>query len=567
MSPRPSGPRKRFYLLHRWTGLLLAFVGMLVFFSGAIATFSAELDMWASRGRHYVAALDVPDFDLDAAYRVAATDVPPKYHQQVDIFQSPYRPILFFFHEHVHEGGRIEEVGVATEIDPATLSVVRRRRGPREEAMKPDAEHAFAAFFVALHIHLLMPETLGLVVTGIAGFALLILIATGILVHRPTWGKLSRKPRTGRDRRFVGELHTLMGSWSLPYTVILALTGSFFSFAGAVLIPVVAMVAFDGDQEALIRTVIGKIEVSDSEETATLNPMLRDARARSPGAQFSGIGLDKWGQPEANATVRMTERSAFGHTMYNYVYDGHTGAFIQEKPELGTQPSLGNTLVMLMAELHFGTLLGIVTKLLWGFFGFATCFIAASGLLVYVTRQRHQEASSTRFVRLMTVAVVGGLPLATACASLAWVGACVVGTHPEGPMTVAFAVALGAAVITGAVTDLRHGVMLTWLVAGFGSVALPVVAPLATGVSLAAAWADVALRSTLLVDGAFGLAGVALVGAALILVRSSVGRPGSTVGGLHRQTDEPPFSAGFGSAPAAKTSTEATARRDVALRG
>lgn len=258
---------------------------------------------------------------------------------------------------------------MATELDPVSLNIVRRREGDAKEALKPEPVHAFAAFFVALHIYLLMPETLGLVATGIAGFALLILIVTGTLVHRPTWRKMSAKPRTQRGRWVFGDLHTLMGSWTLPYTVILAMTGTFFSFAGAVLIPVVAMVAFDGDQEALLRTVVGQVEVSDSEETAMLNPIVRDALTRRPGAQFDGVALDKWNQPEANATVRLVETSVWGNTQGNYVYDGHSGAFIQEKPALGTQPSLGNTLLTLMADLHFGTLIGLVTKVLWGLLG------------------------------------------------------------------------------------------------------------------------------------------------------------------------------------------------------
>lgn len=556
MTVDSESPRKRLYLLHRWTGLLAASLGLLVFFTGAVATFSEELDAWASRGRRYAAALDVPDFDLDAAYRVAVADVPERYLHQVDIFQSLHRPVLFFFHEHIEQRGEIEAFGVATEIDPATLGVVRRRTGGRRDAMKPDAAHAFAAFFVALHIHLLMPETLGLVATGIAGFALLILVATGTLVHRPSWAKMSSKPRTRRGRLIAGDLHTLMGTWTLPYTVVLALTGSFFSFAGVVLIPVVAMVAFDGDQEALVRTLIGRVEVYDSREAASLSPILHDARIRSPNAQLGGIALDRWGQPEATATVRMVERSPFGHATHNYVYDGHTGAFIQQKPELGTQPSLGNRLVQLMAELHFGTLAGIVTKLLWGVFGVATCLLAVSGLLVYVARQRDQEANSTRFVRLMVVVLVGGLPLASAFASLSWVGARVVETHPEGPMSIAFVLALGVALLVGTVGDLREGLILTWLAAGFGLIALPVVAPLATGVGLGAVWTDDALRSTLVVDGVFWLFGAAFVGAAVVMARSDGGRMAMPFDVPAKEPEATrPKDELAGSVPVAKTST------------
>ena len=508
-------PRRRLYLLHRWTGLLIALLGMLVFFSGAIATFHHELDAWASRGDRFSGMQDLPHFDLDRAYEVAVARVDARYRHQVDISQAEGSPLRFFFHEHVSTGSGIEEVGVATTLDPDTLAVLERREGDRDAAIKTRPAHALAAFFIDLHIFLLMPQTLGLIATGVVGFALLILIASGTLVHRPTMKKILRSPRRHRSRLFFGDFHTLIGSWSLPYTVILALTGTFFSFAGVVLVPVMAMVAFDGDQEALIRTVVGEVDVSESDGVARLQPIVDDAIERTDGARVHRVGLDHWGQPEANVTVALVTPSALGDTSHTLVYDGHTGAFLQSKPQLGTRPSFGNALLQLMGDLHFGTLFGMVTKLLWGLFGLATCVLAASGLLIYVARQPDPRSRSTLFVRLMTVALVGGLPLAAGLASLAWVAAYGLGaSDPKSAMTITFLVALAAAGIVGALATLRSALALTWMASGFALLALPLLAPLATGTSITDAWANPALYETAFVDGAFlTFALVFLVGA------------------------------------------------------
>ncbi|MEM6273827.1 MAG: PepSY domain-containing protein [Myxococcota bacterium] len=511
-------PKRRLYLLHRWVGVILAAPALLVFFSGAIAVFHHELHDWAHRGQDYRLASEVSNFDLDRAHAIAAEGVPEKYLAQVDIHQPKQRPMRFFFHAHDQVGGTIEEHGVSVDLDPQTLETVRRRSGPRADAMAPTVLESLGTFFFDLHIQLLMPETLGLVATGIVGFALMLLVVTGTFVHRPNLAKLSRRPRTGKARRLAGEVHTFVGSWTLPFTAVLAMTGAFFSFAGAVLIPVVAMTAFDGDQEALIRAVIGQVEVADSTAVAELGPIFDDAHRRADGT-FDFITLDQWNQPGANVTVGIVEHASLGDHTRTFVYDGHTGALIREKPIIGPVPSFGNTLFMLMADLHFGTLIGLVTKILWFVLGLATCALALVGLLVFVERRGDQKRT-TRTVGILTGALGGGLPLATAGACLSWVIAGASGvTDVSMTMTVVFFIGLIQAGVFVAWLPLRRAIGLAWGLAGVAFLAFPFLAPLVTGLGPLAAWtqarASVAVDlgivfvGLLLLSGAFSLRSVA----------------------------------------------------------
>ncbi|MEN0061221.1 MAG: PepSY-associated TM helix domain-containing protein [Myxococcota bacterium] len=504
--------------MHRWVGLFASLIGMLVFFSGAVATFHEEIDSWASRGERTVAVSAVPGFSLDAAVAKAAEGVPEAYRHQVDIRQGEGRPLFLFFHEHDNRDGTIQERGVAKELDPASLEVLAHREGDRQAVFADSPIHQLARFFIELHIFLLMPRNLGLTAVGVTGFALMVLICTGTLVHRPTAAKLFRWPR-GLGRRGFGDLHTLVGLWTLPYTAILALTGTFFAFAGTVLIPVIAMVAFGGDQEELVRTVIGEVEVSESAEVATLDPIYADAMARSGGAELEAVGLDQWTEPGANATVSLVRRSTLGDTRLNYVYDGHTGEFLFERPSLGRVPSLGGTLVQLMGDLHFGTLLGFVTKVLWGLFGLATCALAGAGLTIYVLRQP-EDRWGTRFVRVMTILLGGGVPLASAATALAWVAGCAAGLSDVEPvMTMAF---LATLVLSGGLGGLRSftaAMASAWAVTGIGLIGLVIAAPLATGLSLPQVWADTSLRETLWMDGTLVVLGGILVAIAIVTFR------------------------------------------------
>ena len=230
------------------------------------------------------------------------------------------------------------------------------------------------------------------------------------------------------------------------------------------------------------------------------------------------IGLDHWGESDANATVQLVSKSTLGDSFHTFVYDGHTGEFLLSKPRLGTRPSLGNTLIMLVAQLHFGTLLGIVTKLLWGTLGILTCALAATGLLIYVERERRAQHRGVRLVRAMTVALSGGLPFATGVAFLFWVAAYALGVpDPMTAMTWAFLLTLTLSAVVGAVATTPTALMTTWMGSGIALIAVVAIAPLATGIGIVRVWDDPSLRHTLLVDIALVLVALACLGGAALL--------------------------------------------------
>ena len=225
MSSSSDSPRLRLYLLHRWAGLLLAVLTVPIIFSGAIATFHDEIDAWTSRGHHHAGVGGIPGFDLDETYARAATGVPERQQRRVNIWQDPGHPLQFFFFETVPGEG---DIGVAATVDPAALDVLRRRSGERLEATAPPPALALSRFFVDLHIFFLLPRTPGLILTGIAGLALLALLAAGMFFYPPTRRNLMRRPRTDSARLLTGNLHAIVGAWSLPFTLIMAATGAFF---------------------------------------------------------------------------------------------------------------------------------------------------------------------------------------------------------------------------------------------------------------------------------------------------------------------------------------------------
>jgi uncharacterized iron-regulated membrane protein len=207
------------------------------------------------------------------------------------------------------------------------------------------------------------------------------------------------------------------GTWNLPFSFILAFTGSYFSFASAFAIPAMAMVAFGGDQEKLIETLVGAPVVESKAPAAfgNIDTILADARKRS-GSEPGFVSISHYGRADSHVTVstRPAEGKMVGET---YLYDGPSATLIKQKPALGVVPSLGNDLFVLMAPLHFGNFAGLWSKVAWFALGFAGAYVTITGMLLWTTRRADQPgwgklARASHWVGY-------GLPLALAAVPLA----------------------------------------------------------------------------------------------------------------------------------------------------
>lgn len=489
-------PRPRLYRLHRWIGLVVAVVGTLVFFSGVLATFASEIDAWATRAPQYPAIGELEGFDLDRALAAAT----PSEFEQARIAQGHGEPLLAYFETpSAVEGEPAHARGFS--FDPETLEVLERREGTPGEVRAPRPHDRLAAFVIELHVFLLLPRTLGLLVTGLLAFGLLALLVSGVWVHQPTAEKLRRRPRKTRLRVFAGDLHTLVGSWTLPYTAIIALTGAFFCFSSTVVLPVLTLARYGGDRAEMLADLVPEVPVEPAAgpSVQALDPMLRDALARSEGASFRSLSLEHWGGEQARATVALERESAWGDEHLRYVYDGHDGRFLGEKPEVGAVPSVSSAALELIDALHFGTLLGRLTQVLWVLLGLATCGLSMTGLLVYARRQVKGHAKtlakvedaprSARAAAALAVALSGGLIACCPLVLASWATACAAQLdEPATAMTATLLLGLAAAAALGWTQTLERALALTLGCAGLGFLGAPALVAVANDLPLLELW-------------------------------------------------------------------------------
>jgi uncharacterized iron-regulated membrane protein len=446
MIPLSQERTKTLLAIHGWSGVLLGLLLYAVILTGVIAVFADEIGDWASPLDRAPAA-PFPA-GLGQKLHELSTEVDPKFLEELTFFPHAGGRIQAFFHHHVAVEGRAQpqDFGVEFDLHPETLQVLDRREGFGEDISQRNASNALADFLVELHVSLHIPDPWGFFVTGVLGLAMMVAAVTGLLVHR----HLLRELFTIRRYREVllarRDAHVIAATWNLPFAFVLAFTGSFFSFTSSVGIPMMAMVAFGGDQAALIDTIIGTPPPEDARpaQMADLDAMLIDARRRV-NSDPAFVSIAHYGRADAQVTVftRPADAELFNH---NLIYNGSSGAFVREKPGLGLVPSTGGTLADLMGPLHFGNFAGVLSKIVWFSLGFASCYVTLTGMLLWTTR-RSSVPAWARMARAV-IWMGFGLPFALALAPWGYFSGRAMGlVELEAPMALA---SVGAALVAAA---------------------------------------------------------------------------------------------------------------------
>lgn len=433
---------KTLLAIHGGSAVGLGLLLYAVIVTGVASVFSDEIGDWSSPLPQAVGDPFVPG--TDALVRTLAGDIDPRYADELTLFPSAGGRLAAFFHTHEEDAdGHPEEVGVLAHFDPLRRQRLALREGSVATLFEGDRDNALAQFMVDLHVRLHLPHPWGLLLTGVLGLAMLVAAVTGFVLHRHLIRELFTLRRRGDALLTARDAHVIAGTWNLPFAFLLAFTGSYFSFGSAFGIPAMAMIAFEGDQERLIETVIGEPPGDDPRPAAMadLDAMIADARERS-GAAPAFVQVAHWGRADAQVTIFADYRPG-ALTGPTYLYRGATGDFLRTKPVLGQAPSMGSTLFELMTPLHFGNFAGVFSKVLWFALGFAGAYVSFTGLRLWT--QRRQDQPGWAPLARATLWVGYGLPLALVAAAWGYFPARQVGGAVETAMFTAFFVAAALA--------------------------------------------------------------------------------------------------------------------------
>ncbi|MEM9620018.1 MAG: PepSY-associated TM helix domain-containing protein [Pseudomonadota bacterium] len=412
---------KTLVAVHGWSGVSLGILLYAVLVTGMIAVLAEEIAHWSNG--IVVEANPLSGTSTNATPIQDIVDkleplVEREYVEEVALGSTTAGALSIFFHKHqTNQDGVVEEIGTQFEVDPQSGEVLHTAHGTGLELFLSDEDRALSRFLVSVHTELHLPRPWGLILTGILGLAMLVAAISGLLMHRHLIKDLFTLRRKGNPVLVVKDAHTVAGSWGLPFAFVLAFTGSFFSFAGSIGLPVMAMVGFGGDQEAMFEVMLGSEAPEDPTPTKpyAIDHVLRHVQAEMDGVP-SFVVTEHYGRADAMVTVFLEPKDGALSGM-NLVYSGTTGEFDKVKPVFGQAESVGSNLFDLMGPLHFGNFLGLFSKSIWLALGFAMCFVTVTGTNMWLARRGENSFAA---LKLMMAVVTFGLPVALVGSALAF---------------------------------------------------------------------------------------------------------------------------------------------------
>ncbi|QJR81919.1 PepSY domain-containing protein [Alteromonas pelagimontana] len=406
-TPTMRSKAKALLSLHTWSGIILGMLLYAVIFTGTVAVVSDEIGEWSNSNRHQNL---VVTSNVNSTVNRLAAMTEQDYLDEISLYENHRQQLVYFFHTHKQNpSGEMDEYGTQYLVN-SQGEVVSQQDGFGSELYAQDDSNALSRFLVAIHTELHIPSPWGLILTGILGLAMLIAAVSGFMMHRHLFTDIFaiRKQRDGKPLK--RDSHTVAGTWSIPFAILLAFTGSFFSFATAFGLPAMAVVAFGGDQEAMMYTLVGE-QQNKSEaplESANLNKMVTDAAERQSSVPYFITVSHRGTESASMSAFFMPHEGKVGFEQL--VYDATDGSFVEYKPQVGTVPSAGSVIMSLIYPIHFGTFAGLISKIIWISLGVAACYVTITGLQLYAFRNEKGETPWRWFSRLCIWGFYG-LPL------------------------------------------------------------------------------------------------------------------------------------------------------------
>ncbi|MBO1021614.1 PepSY domain-containing protein [Methylobacterium sp. SD274] len=369
------------WLLGLTAGLVLALVGV----TGALLSYEEALTEWANADRAFVTASDAPRLSPAALKARVEAQQPGRVVSSLALWGDPERSPRIRFANDPAMGARPPTLYLDP-VDGRTLGEMR-------------LEDTFVTIR-KLHRWLLLPgdgKGWGRSITGICAIALLVFLATGLYLRWPklhTW-KIWLKPslkRPGRPRWW--SLHTIAGTWLVPFYAAIALTGlwwSFDSYRNA------ATWLLTGETRAP-RAARGPGAPPQTTGSALDTAWATFSAGEGAGAHMALIALP--GPEQAAIRIRfLATASDLPKARDEATFDPATGARLSQT-RFADKP-LGRQMAENMLEVHRGRFFGGFVAFLFFAASLAMPLFAATGLTLYVLRR------GARRRRLMAAAPAG----------------------------------------------------------------------------------------------------------------------------------------------------------------
>ncbi|WP_158291499.1 PepSY-associated TM helix domain-containing protein [Marinicauda algicola] len=349
--------RSLWWQVHQWAGLQISLFLSFVFVTGTLAVLSYEMD-WLARPAMWAAP--TPAEERVSWGRVGAAVEDHLPGAEILNLYAPLHPASTFDVIVSHEG--------------ATKHVYVHPRTGQVTGTGPWA--GFQRFLRNTHRHLMIPVKWGVSIVSISAVFLLVSLVTSFWVYKKWWRGFLRWPEGRTARALTGDVHRVMGVWSIWFIVLMIVTGLWYfveQWGGAAPAANAPRTEIAGEAP----------QVFDRPGDA-LDAGIAALRDQIPGYRVDTVRWLPGGQPvfEVHGT---TDRAILVRPRANAAWiDARTGALLETVDP--STLSVHTRIAEAADPLHFGTFGGYWTKTLWFVFGAGLSALSLTGVAIYALR-------------------------------------------------------------------------------------------------------------------------------------------------------------------------------------
>lgn len=385
---------------HTWLGVVLGIVMFAVFWMGTLTIFAPEIDRWMMPETRIVHQERNISYDRLLAQMPADAATSDYVNFVVPTQRNP--TVGFFYR---NKEGTFQSL----EIDPRT-----------GEPITITDSHAGSGFIYPFHLSLTIEwQNLGYWIVGLAALAMLLLLVSGIFVHRKIIAEFFVFRPRRNPRRATLDLHNLSSLVGLLFYFLMPFSGLLI-FASLYL-PWGMAEPFGGDLKTATAAISGEYDPGErTGRPATVGSLdAMKGKAEAMWSEAEGVPVKtnivrilNNGDESAVVYFRNTfPENRVALSKYVAVFDGHTGAVLQDfaKPPIGE----ASAWVQGAHFMQFGH-----WPLRWLYFmgGLGGCIMIATGMLFWLRSREGKLARGSlgyRTVEALTIGGVTGLIAAT----------------------------------------------------------------------------------------------------------------------------------------------------------
>ncbi len=345
--------------VHQWAGLKLTLLLSFVLLTGTLAVLAHEID-WLLRPAMRVDPATVTSREINwpAIARTVAQHEP---QARILTLSAPRDPWF------------------------AAVAVVSRTIAPGEERTRFVYLHPSTGALLGtghwvsvqrvlrnLHRHLMLPTRYGVPLVSSLALVLLATFVSSFVIYKRWWQGFFKPLRLGRPRRAWGDAHRLGGVWSLPFLLLIILTGLWY-----------LVESLGGAAPRIGPPPGGGSDLSTAQAVDLLPRNLATARAAFPGLRIERIVFPSTGMAEFRFEGQY--RAVLVRARANLVTTDAVSGAVRSIVD-GRELSVHQRISEMADPLHFGYFGGLWTKVLWFVLGLLLTGLAISGAVIYALR-------------------------------------------------------------------------------------------------------------------------------------------------------------------------------------